>query len=127
MNEVLKRKESRHCAKSVWSRAWCSLAVTSRDPPVPETQFLHLLHNVVTRIFLQFPTSSDTWLHGRLGQGLELAAVGLCTPARPLGSPPPGSRSRPPHMKRGPEAPTAPLTQPASSKAAWRRRSRSFT
>lgn len=32
----------RHCAQGVW----CSLAVTSADPPLPETQFPQLLHKV---------------------------------------------------------------------------------
>lgn len=105
MNEVLKWKESKHCAKSVWSRAWCSLAVTSRDPPLPETQILHLLHKVVARILLQFPSSSYTWLHSRLRQGLELAAVGLYTAAHSPRLSSAGFKEPPPSHEAGPRGP----------------------
>lgn len=52
--------------------------------PLPETQFLHLLHRWLGRILPKFPSSSDTWSHGRVGQGLELVTLGLRTPAHPL-------------------------------------------
>lgn len=48
MNEGLTWKEFRRCANGAGSWVpWDSLAEPSAEPPLPETQSLHLLHRVV--------------------------------------------------------------------------------